>query len=408
MTAWNERTTIARKMTRLTMLAGMAGAMTLALFDCAAKAQHVAPAAEPAAADAPKKIKQKPKSKPAASQEAKVGKKDPAVAQQQIDTGVASLQAGKTDQAVQQFTSALTGGSLPSNLMARAHYQRGIAYRKQSKPALAISDLTHALWLKNGLNETERADALQNRIAAYRDAGLPDQADAEGAPKTAGVRTASAEPPVSTSTAVTSSIGTSKPSVGLAPTQESASPPSSGGLGGFFGNLFGGSSSATEAPAPVRTPAKAEPAVSAWSANTEVKPAAAARAAKPAAVNAGAAEAPLPWQQPEPARAAPASKPTRVASAAGGAATAASAAGRYQLQVAQFKTVAEAQAAAARIKLQFIGELAGREASITAVSAGGFGTLHRVSFGPFVDPAEWKVLCPKLLSAGNDCQPLSQ
>lgn len=403
MMAWNMRTSVARKMTQLTMLAGMAGVMSFAPCDSPVFAQQAAPAAEPAAATAPKKAKQKPKSKPA-SQEAKAAKKDPAAAQAQIDAGVASLQAGKADLAVQQFSSALTGGSLPSSLMARAHYQRGIAYRKQSKPALAISDLTHALWLKNGLNETERADALQNRIAAYRDAGLPDQEDAGGSAKAAGVRTASAD--ASTTTTSTGSINAAKPSIGLAPTPESASTSSGGGLGGFFGNLFGGSSSSNAATESAVAPtAKVEPAVSAWSANTEVKPASAARSAKPPAA---ASEAALPWQQSEAAKATPPAKPTRVASAAAGAGAAGKATGRYQLQVAQFKTADEAQAAAVRIKQQFVGELAGREATVTAVNAGGFGTLHRVSFGPFLDPAEWKSLCPKLLSTGSDCQPLTQ
>jgi tetratricopeptide (TPR) repeat protein len=388
----------------------IAAAITLAhaIVDSSALAQTQAPSGEPAAAAAPKKAK--PKSKVAAKKPTEE-KKDPAVAQQQIDAGIASLQAGKAEQAVQQFTTALTGGSLPSALMARAQYHRGLAYRKVNKPALAISDLTQALWLKNGLNETERADALQNRIAAYRDAGLPDQEDAQGSKAAAASKPATAQTSAevasgSTGPASTGSIQGGKPTASLAPSTESATASPSSGLAGFFGNLFGGasaSSSAQTAPASATpAPARTEVSASTWSAGVEVKPSAAAKATKKAAA-AQPKEELLPWQKPSAAPAA-----TRTAAISTAAAPTASGHGRYMLQVGQHKSAAEAETAAARLKQQLSAELAGREVSIVAVQAGGFGKLHRVSFGPFADPAEWKELCPKLLSAGHDCLPLAQ
>ena len=48
------------------------------------------------------------------------------------------------DQAAQALSQALQGG-LPSRQMAKALYHRGVAYRRQGKPAQAISDLTSAL-----------------------------------------------------------------------------------------------------------------------------------------------------------------------------------------------------------------------------------------------------------------------
>ena len=74
----------------------------------------------------------------------------------------------------------------------RRLYLRGIAYRQQSKPALAISDLTSALWLKGGLGETDRADALKQRSAAYADAGLTETGEADAARRTAAKERASA------------------------------------------------------------------------------------------------------------------------------------------------------------------------------------------------------------------------
>ncbi len=59
----------------------------------------------------------------------------------------------------------MAGGNLPPAIMARALYMRGVAYRQQSKPAQAISDLTSALWLKGGLAAEDRADALKQRPA---------------------------------------------------------------------------------------------------------------------------------------------------------------------------------------------------------------------------------------------------
>ena len=72
------------------------------------------------------------------------------------------------------------------------------------------------------------------------------------------------------------------------------------------------------------------------------------------------------------------------------------------------KTEQDAQALIARLKQQFGADFGGRDGTVTAVKAGGFGTLHRVTFGPFRDPSEWKGLCPKLLAAGQDCQPITQ
>ncbi|MFN0219198.1 MAG: SPOR domain-containing protein [Hyphomicrobium sp.] len=88
------------------------------------------------------------------------------------EAAVKSYEAGKLQPAVDQFSEALRVGGLPSSDMARALYLRGLAYKKQNKPGLAISDLTSSLWLKNGLNEADRQLATAERAEAYRLAGL--------------------------------------------------------------------------------------------------------------------------------------------------------------------------------------------------------------------------------------------
>ncbi len=100
--------------------------------------------------------------------------KDAAGSRSAYDSGVKSYQSGKFQPAVDQLSAALRGGGLASTDMARALYIRGLAYKKQSKPGLAISDLTSALWLKNGLNDADRQGATAERADAYRAAGLGD------------------------------------------------------------------------------------------------------------------------------------------------------------------------------------------------------------------------------------------
>src|SRR6476660_1854689 len=99
-------------------------------------------------------------------------RQDPVEAQRTIEAALKLLEVGKPDQATQALTTVLNGGNLPPAIMAKALLYRGIAYRQQKKPAQAIADLTSALWLKGGLSETERADGLRQRAAAYQEAGL--------------------------------------------------------------------------------------------------------------------------------------------------------------------------------------------------------------------------------------------
>lgn len=105
-------------------------------------------------------------------------KKDVNTALKSYDTGTRAFESGKMEQAVQSLSAALSAGGLQSQQMAKALYYRGAAYRKLGKPAQAISDLTTAVWLKNGLSDADRALAMDQRQTAYREAGLGDAAPA--------------------------------------------------------------------------------------------------------------------------------------------------------------------------------------------------------------------------------------
>ncbi len=302
-------------------------------------------------------------------------KADAASAQRGVEAGIKSFQEGKLEAATQQLSAALSTGKLPPPQVARALYYRGLAYRGQSKPAQAIADFTSALWLKNGLDATQRADALQNRGAAYREAGLSDQADGDekkaasaagqtSASRPSGAQTASASSPSSTQTASSSS----------------------GGFGSFFGNIFGGSSSVSasnqSADQPQEKVLSSPPRVAtAWSTATEVK-AEKTVATVPAAVVTGS-----------PPPAAPPTPRARSSAAAGG----------IHLQVATVRSQSEARSIAARLKQMGVSDTAGVETEIDETTVGNMGTLYRVRIGPFANNDDPRTLCVKLRGSGLDC-----
>jgi hypothetical protein len=343
-----------------------------------------------------------------ASAAAKEGEKDAAAGQRELEAGIIALQAGKTDQALQHLNSALSGGKLPSTQMARALYYRGVAYRKQGKPALAIADLTSALWLKNGLDPAQKADALENRAAAYREAGLAEQAEADvKKAAAAGVAKPAAGP---------AGQQASAPSV-VAPAQQPAaaaatSPASSGGFN-LFSALFGGSGSSAPEAAPAPQPSAASPAPPAaagWSENTEVV----AKPQKAAAVPLSfgtvvkrereTAAAPPVTKGPVRTVASPSDPPEPGPVVTGSTGTSSSA--RMpgpRLQVAMVRSFAEAQTIAARLKNFGAPQLAGLEPEIDETTIGNMGTFYRVRIGPFANADDPRLLCVKLRGSGFDC-----
>jgi hypothetical protein len=415
-----------------------------------------------AKAEASKSKSPAPKS-PSGKAAAKKPPADPTAAQGEVEAGVNALAQGKADAAVVSLTNAISAGSLPQAQTARALYYRGVAHRRLGKPALAISDLTSALWIKSGLTEEQRADALLQRSGAYREAGLPDQSDPQAG------RTAAAAKGGSTAT----------PFAAVAPAAPSGSSTSlSGSGGGFFSSLFGGGS--TQQPsAPASTTPNAPPAAPATTASVAVRaPAATGQPAGSAAQTATSSNKPatrivpvltsdssLPMgfqdmgggfrhvevstqaraaapQPPPPAKewesttkvkqgpaqaARPASKEasapakaTQVAAAPQAAASATRPANKaaggpvsgatagVRLQVAAVRTAEEAKGISQRLQSQFARELGGRAPVVDQVSAGNFGNFYRVQVGPFAAGPETDELCGKLKSGGLDCRIVSQ
>ncbi|MGE0856753.1 MAG: SPOR domain-containing protein, partial [Hyphomicrobiaceae bacterium] len=298
-------------------------------------------------------------------------------------------------------------GGLTSNEMARALYFRGLSHRKQGRPAQAISDLTGAIWLADGLDEKDRGAAVAARALAYKDAGLPDPGAPQTAAATAVPAPVPAAPPASHSSAKRAepapaadgswqtSATPRAATVAQAEEPAAAAPSSGGGIAGFFSNLFGGGeSSPPAAPSPgnVTTSSTGTPpnsAVSSWS--TETAATRAAPAAAPAVKRtrtAAIADSPPP---PAPAVAA---KPALT--------------GKYKLQVAVVRSRAEADRVLGELTAKHAAKLGARHAVVEEAVFGNMGTFFRVNVGPFATAAESGKVCDALRPGGYDCLVVTQ
>lgn len=384
------------------------------------------------------------------------GKGDTLAAQDNVEAGINALEAGKIDAAVASLTSALSASTLPASQTARALYYRGLAYRRQSKPALAIADLTSALWLKGGLTDQQRQDALQNRAAAYREAGLPDQAEADYARSASASAAGPAQsPPASAPASATmatqalpgaaagpaprpgvgakaiertpevmpdgfalraaapanspASAAASAPVAAPAPAASAPTQGTSGGLGGFFGSLFGGGGSAgSSAQQAASSPPPAQVA-GPWSVRTQVASSSPPQTAQPSpapAIDTGRiAVASL------PAAAAPKtthSQPVKPAPSAAAPALAPAKGGAYRVQVATVRSNDEALGVAAMFQDRYGRELGNRSASVDQTVMGNMGTLYRVRIGPFATANESRQMCERLKRDGHDCMVVTQ
>jgi hypothetical protein len=402
---------MARGWRRLVIAAPAAAALAML---CPAGAQSQAP---------PKGENQEPPAKAPAKKK----KQDPIEALRAIDAAQKQLESGKPDQAAAALTATLAGGNLPPPIMARALLYRGVAYRQQKKPAQAIADLTSALWLKGGLSDADRKDALRQRASAYQEAGLSESGEPVAAAVAPAVPQAPASPlpppqvvvqapppqqpqarlpqppqpqpaPATRTASVAKGWGaetvwypTAPAAAQPAPTPAAAQQSSGWNL---FGNLFGGSPSpappprapAAVAPAPVapapvaaapitepapvrRQVPPGQPATSGWSSHTGVQ-------GHPTPVITGAVAA-----RPE---------------------------GRYRIQVGLVRTQAEADALAAKVKQEHGSLLGARDMEIDQAVVGNMGALFRVRVGPFATQQETNVICARLKGTGLDCLVVAQ
>ena len=354
-----------------------------------------------------------------------------AASRKAYDAGLKEYAAGRYQNAVAQLTLAIKAGVLSTQEMAKALHTRGLAYKRDNKPGLAISDLTSAIWLKNGLSPGDQKSAIAERSEAYRMAGLPDTGTTPDRPPvvarpaaTGGNVVANAAPGPNagsaglSAAAIAEAAGTqnsggagsgdgtsatitrqdaaagqydSSLQSAAVPASNGAAPaPTSGSsfgqsitaipgnVTGFFSNIFGGGSSAA-APAPsgsgtVTTASTSPPPVpetSSWSNATIVAP---------GSVN----------------------KPTKVA-LADTRANPVAAKGKYKIHIAALRSRADAEALAQNVIAQHGADLGNRVPMVDEAVIGSMGTFYRVRIGGYASQDEPRGLCNKLRTSGLDC-----
>jgi len=435
---------LAHKATRAALtfasVTSLLAAASLAGGSDAVAAAKKAPAAQPAGQEG---------GAPAApTDEAGARKQAQEVNHRAYEAGVKSFQSGKYQPAIDQLSVALRGG-LASTEMARGLYYRGLAYKKLGKPGLAISDLTSALWLKNGLNEADRKSATAERADAYKAAGLGDGntgADqvARSDPKTETAATAASAPPPSPAAAGT---GLAPP----APIPAGATSSAKSDEGVPQPLSLGGESSSVAPPAQHQS-ARTEPAAAqadsmqAAVADTAASPAAppaasgaapqksassdffsnlfspsssaeaqpdATAATSPPSTTAGTQPQTSSWQSTTPASGAAKDKdkakakgtavaavqPPAKAETAKGAAKG----GKYKVHIAAVRSRAEAEALAQKVAQKYGPALASRAPTVDEAVIGSMGTFYRVRVGSYATVDEPRGLCNTLRNDGYDC-----
>jgi hypothetical protein len=377
-------------------------------------------------------------------------KKPAATGVKSYEAGTKAFEAGKYGPAIQSLSNALSLGGLSSQQMAKALYYRGVAYRKTGKSAQAISDLTSAVWLKNGLGDADRAAAMDQRQGAYSEAGLgsatpigappldapasapssPSSAVATAPPQPSAPAAAMAAPAAADSATSSWSASSAKnaadasvpnlstpaggyatlsspdaPSLSALPQGDASASPAAtpmAGVGdaisnagssvtGFFSNMFGGNAgSATSQP------------------SAEVATAGVDSAAAPQS-STGAPVPPAPatgWQAITTGPGAPAAAPAAIPEARKKVAAAekprAKSAGKYRLQVSIVRSREEAESITAALRAQHAAEIGVATAAIDEVTFGN-NTFYRVQVGPYASAAEPGQFCTALKPKGYDC-----
>ena len=330
-------------------------------------------------------------------------KQDPVEAQRAIEGAVKLLESGKAEQAVQALTTTISGGNLPPAIMAKALLYRGMAYRQQQKPAQAISDITGALWLKGGLSPTDRTNALQQRAAAYQEAGLTESGEPlarRGPAAAVRPKPRSARRRRSQANRAAAGVTVRRRIMGVA--DQAGAIREGGGtvvvavepIGQRLGQLVRRSDHRS---------ASQTAAGAAQAGGGTVRDLGECRIR---------AQGVLELQLDERHRGA--QRASRDASTGAtqrietAAITPARPEGRFRVQVAMVRSQDEARAVAAKVKRDYAGALASREPEIDQAVVGNMGSFYRVRVGPFATQNEGQAACARLKGSGLDCLVVTQ
>lgn len=373
-----------------------------------------------------------------------------------LKAGEGSLTKGNFKTAAGQFGRALRSNDLSDANVARALYQRGVAYEKSERPAQAIADITSALFL-NGLSGNERAKAHLSRSRAYKAVGMEDLARSDiSQAKSGGLSQSqiarSSQPAASQSQSGGPAFETTTQRAGQ------RAQPRNTRVASFDTQTRAPARSKPDIPrfrttivpndAPVRAPATRTAAVNpkpsapaGWSTATQQDdgtPAPSSQESKgkvssflgglwqktkdkvgrtnkadkketAAPLPPAAPSQPAPqWNQStsaaqRPRAAAPFQTRTTAPAARPVQSSTASSGNGYRIQLAALRSESEAQATWKRLSSRHKNFLGNQQANIVKTELGGLGTFYRVQLGPFPSKAESQQLCKNFKQGGLDC-----
>jgi hypothetical protein len=278
------------------------------------------------------------------------------------------LQKGGYAKAIEIIDGALRTGKVPSELAAKALLLRAEANEKLGRSAFALADYNSSLWMQ-GLSAGDRKRAEDGHGRVMKGLGVAAPADSPAAPATTGSTPAS-PPGKSQATAWNTDVQ-------QAPAEQRSS--NEGGIGSFFGNLFG---STSQRPAEPEQAAPATAAVVTQVPPEQPQPKAASRK------SAGAAPA---ARQPAPAAVA---KPPET--------------GNFAIQLAAVAEEDKAIAETDRLAKKYTADLGGRTPSLMIVPTSDGGTLYKIVAAPFETKGEGLATCELLKSKGVSCMVITK
>jgi SPOR domain len=375
-------------------------------------------------------------------------------AKKAYDAGLKAYAAGKFQASIEQLSSAVKSGKLSSTELAKALMTRGLAYKKDNKPGQAISDLTSAVWLKNGLSPGDQKSAIAERSEAYRMAGLPDTGGspdqrAIGTPLVAPAANTTATPASGpnagsaglSAAAIAEAAGAQKAAAksdatsatvtqtavnGETTLQSAATPgvstteakPASSGIAGFFG---WGQSAAPQPAPPAASGSSFTQSVTSIPGNVSgffsnmftssssapapdpnqsiaVTTASTAAATAPETSSWSSATTTANRAQRESFKAEKASYATEAQPKA-----VALTKGKFKIHIAALRSKPEAEALAQKLLAEHGAELGNHVPIVDSAVIGSMGTFYRVRIGGYASEDEPRSLCNKFRTSGLDC-----
>ena len=298
------------------------------------------------------------------------------------------FEAGKAEQAAQALTAVLAGGNLPPAIMAKApSIARHCLSAAEQACAGDLRSDERALAEGRASAERSRGCAASSAAAAYSDAGLTESGEiARGCPPVATERgTRQGSKPERPRRASKSWGAVTTPADALPATR-----PRLRRVGGnWFKNWFGIVRRRKPSPRRRATP---HPSTTSESSPRRAPPASAPRVASA-------------WSQQAPRCSPRRRRPSRAPH--GRPAAAATAEGKFRVQLATVRTQEEAPALAAKAKRD-LPALSPRATEIDQAVLGNMGSFYRVRVGPFATVQETQAVCAKAQGHGFDCLAVTQ